>query len=60
MRSTTWYVLYLLLLIGFNNGEETCLFCAKKSNTLGQHISRCTAKRIQEHLHHKPSFRHPD
>ena len=50
MRSTTWYVLYLLLLIGFNNGEETCLFCAKKFNTLGQHISRCTAKCIQEPL----------
>ena len=50
MRSSTWYVLYLLLLTGFNNGKETCPFCGKKFNTLGRHIWRCTAKLTQKPL----------
>ena len=29
MRDTTGYVIYLLLLTGFNNREETCSFCGK-------------------------------
>ena len=44
MRGATWYVLYLLLLTGFNKGEGTCPFCRKKCNRQGRHIWRCKAK----------------
>ena len=50
MRGTTWYVLFLILLTGFNNGEETCLFCGKNFNMLQRHVWCCTAKLTQEPL----------
>ena len=50
MRGTTWYVLFLILLAGFNNGEETCPFCGKNFNMLQWHVWCCTAKLTQEPL----------